>query len=128
MKLQTAAGNYAVCRLGADADWPEMTGAGFASITRTADELSIVCEVHLVPPSATNVETGWRMLRVIGPIPFETVGVLASLTVPLAESGISVFAISTFDTDYLMVKADKLDATVTALTTAGFEFGPLPDE
>ena len=79
-----------------------MRGA-FTSITRTPDELSIVCDEDAVPADI-KAERGWRTLRIEGPIPFEMVGVAAALLSPLAEAGISIFLVSTFDTDYLLVK------------------------
>ena len=72
------------------------------SITRTPDELSIVCPEEAVPPDDVTSEDGWRALKVPGPIPFETTGVLAGIAAPLAAAGISIFAISTFDTDYVL--------------------------
>ena len=124
MKLQLIDGNFAVCRLAPDSAWSLPVASGFVSMTRTPDELSIVCEESLVPAETTHVELGWRMFRVAGPIAFDVVGLLASLTAPLAAANISIFAQSTFDTDYLMVNADKLDVAVQVLTTAGFEVAP----
>jgi hypothetical protein len=112
-------GTFAVCRLGADATIPAWATPGhFFSITRTADELSVVCCQDAVPEGVVG-ERGWRCLRVAGTMPFSVVGVLASLAAPLAEAGISVFAVSTFDTDYLLVKAADLEMALTALTQAG---------
>lgn len=122
MKLQLIEGNFAVCRLPSSAEWELPADGRFASVTRTPDELSIVCSVSLVPSEATDVESDWRMMRILGQIDFAAVGVLASLAGPLAAAGISIFVQSTFNTDYLMVKADKVDAVVQVLTNAGFEF------
>src|SRR3989442_1500343 len=100
---------FAICRLARDASIPAWaTAADFFSITRTADEHSIVCRQDAVPEGIL-CERGWRCLRVAGTIPFSVVGVLASLTAPLAEAGISVFAVSTYDTDYLLVKEPDLE-------------------
>jgi hypothetical protein len=110
---------FAVCKLVQDAAIPAWAGAGeFMSITRTADELSMMCCQDDVPPGIA-CERGWRCLRVAGTMPFSLVGVLASLTVPLAEAGISVFAISTFDTDYLLVKEINLIAALKVLRSHG---------
>ena len=110
---------FAVCRLDADAAIPTWATAGtFFSITRTAEELSIVCFQSVVP-DGTRCEQDLRCLHLAGPIPFTTVGVLASLVQPLAEAGISVFAVSTFDTDYLLVKAADLPRAVAALQMCG---------
>ncbi|HEX8927087.1 MAG TPA: ACT domain-containing protein, partial [Terriglobales bacterium] len=104
-------GTYAVCRFGAVDVVPQwaLGGVGFTSVTRTDDELSIVCEETLVPADQQRVEHGWRAFKLQGPIPFEQTGVLSSLISPLAEAGVEIFAISTFDTDYVLVKAAKLE-------------------
>jgi acyl carrier protein len=112
-------GTFANCKLPADASIPAWATAGdFYSITRTAEELSVVCHQDVIPAS-TVCERDWRCLRIAGPIPFSAVGILASLTVPLADAGISVFAISTFNTDYLLVKEKDLDAALDALHRHG---------
>jgi hypothetical protein len=109
----------AVCKLGSGAPDPPWASAGdFSSITRTADELSVVCRQDAVPEGII-CERGWRCFRVAGTMPFTVVGVLASLTAPLAEAGISVFAISTFDTDYLLMKADDLERAIDILRRRG---------
>ena len=114
---------FAICRLDANAVVPSWATAGrFFSITRTAEELSIVCLQSLVP-DGIRCERDWRCLQVAGPIPFTTVGVLASLIQPLAEAGISVFAISTFDTDYLLVKSADMERTIEALGQKGHLVG-----
>jgi hypothetical protein len=109
----------AICRLGPEADLPPWAAqGGFYSITRTREELSVVVEEGRVPPGVMT-EGGWRALKVAGPIPFDAVGILVSITVPLAQSGISLFALSTFDTDYILVQAARLDAARAALALAG---------
>lgn len=112
-------GTFAICRLDPHALIPpSVTTGDFFSITRTADELFIVCLQDTVP-EGINCERGWRCLRVAGTIPFSMVGVLASLTAPLAEAGISVFALSTFDTDYLLVKERDLERAIDVLRRRG---------
>ncbi|HEY7423949.1 MAG TPA: GNAT family N-acetyltransferase [Gemmataceae bacterium] len=112
-------GTFAVCRLDSASSIPPWATADeLFSITRTADELSILCRQDAVPEDIL-CERGWRCWRVAGTISFSVVGVLASLTAPLAEAGISVFAISTFDTDYLLVKAADLGRAVDALRRRG---------
>lgn len=113
---------YAICRLPAHADvplWPMQSA--FFTISRTDDELSIVCEEQHVrrEEAGLRIEPGWRALKLHGPIPFATTGVIASLTKPLAEAGISVSPIATFDTDYLFVKSETLDAAIAALRKSG---------
>ncbi len=115
-------GTFAVCRLPADAPNPSWATSGtLFSITRTADELSVVCEESQVPQDVT-CERQWKGFRVAGSMPFTVVGVLASLVPPLAEAGISVFAISTFDTDYVLVKAADWERARRALEQTGHSF------
>lgn len=119
LNLTVVDGIFAVCKLGAGATIPAWATAGhFFSITRTADELSIVCHQDAMPEDIPG-ERGWRCLRVAGTTAFSVVGVLASLVAPLAEAGIAVFAISTFDTDYLLVKEKDLASAVDALRRRG---------
>lgn len=116
-------GRFAVCRLAPDAPIPEWsTKSDFFSITRTSDELSIVCQQDSVP-EGVQCERDWRCLRIAGTIPFATTGVLAGLTAPLAATGIGIFAISTFDTDYLFVKQEDWPTAVDALRCRGYAFG-----
>lgn len=104
MKVTLLRGTFTICRLdpGADAPGWALVGA-FVSITRTHGELSIVCASDLVPPGI-RAEPGWCCFEVEGPLEFAMTGVLASLSGALSKAGISLFAISTFDTDYILVK------------------------
>lgn len=95
-----------------------MPPAEFASVTRTKDELSIVCPAEKVP-EAVQAEADWALIKVHGPFAFNEVGILASFAAPLAEAGIGIFTISTFDTDYILVKAQSRDAACAALQSAG---------
>jgi len=103
LTLSILLGLFAVCRLPAAAPLPSWASAGpFVSITRTRDELSVVCRQSDVPADG-ETEGGWRCLKVEGPFPLEgTIGVLAALATPLADAGIGVLAIGTYDTDYLL--------------------------
>lgn len=113
------AGRFAVCKLPPDSAVPAWATAGDVfSVTRTGDELSVVCRQEAVP-TGTHAEVGWRCLRVAGAMPFTVVGVLASLTAPIAKAGVGVFAFSTFDTDYLLVKEADFPVAVDALRAAG---------
>ena len=125
MKLILLAGTFSVCRFGADERIPADIFAepGFASVTRTADEISVVRETSRAP-RAPREESGWRMLMVEGPLDFGMVGVMSSICAPLAAAGVSVFTLSTFDTDYLMLKETSLERAVGALSGAGFEVVP----
>jgi hypothetical protein len=119
LELRLLDGTFAVARLGGADPIPVWATAGpFFSITRTADELSLVCRQENVPADC-RCERGWRCLALKGPIPFTQTGVLSALTAPLAVAGIGVFAISTFDTDYLLVKESDLPAAVAALRRQG---------
>ena len=119
LTLELVAGSYAVCRLGAAEPVPAWAGGGpFVSITRTDAELSVVCPQEAVP-AAVLAERGFRCLRVAGPLGFGMTGVLASLSGPLASSGVSIFVVSTYDTDYLMVQERDLERAVDALARAG---------
>jgi hypothetical protein len=107
----------AVCRLAASdrvPSWALELHEGLVSITRTPEELSIVCPDEAVPPDV-QVEPGWRALKVPGPIPFDQIGVLAGLAAPLAAAGVSLFAVSTYDTDYVLVKDADLERALAAL-------------
>jgi GNAT superfamily N-acetyltransferase len=119
LRLAGIAGSFAICKLPAGSAIPAWAAAGeFFSVTRTADELSIISREEMVPDGVV-CERGWRCLRVAGSLPFTVVGVLASLTTPLAEAGVAVFAFSTFDTDYLLVKAEAMEPAFVALQAAG---------
>ena len=110
---------FAVCRLEPDAALPDdMAGLPFWSITRTPEELSIVAPEDAVPAGCP-VETGWWALKVEDPLDFSLTGILASLSGPLAEAGISLFAISTYDTDYILVKEENLQASCDVLRREG---------
>jgi hypothetical protein len=111
---------YALARLAPDATVPGWALAtdGFASITRTAEELSIVAPESSVP-AGVRADTDWRAIQLKGPFAFDQVGVLSSIALPLAQAGVGIFAISTFDTDYILFKSQHLERAVEALVTAG---------
>jgi hypothetical protein len=120
LTLTLLAGEFAICRLAAGAPLPDWAMSGpFVSMTRTCDELSVVCPSQL-PPDGTRMQAGWRCLRVEGPFALEsTLGVLAALAVPLAEAGISIFAVSTYDTDYLLIQQAQIAEAAAALQEHG---------
>lgn len=107
----------AICRLEPNAPVPSPAG-DLWSIVRTPDELSLIVPADEIPPGAA-AETGWRALQVAGPLAFDEVGILASLAGPLAEAGISISAVSTYDTDYLLVREDDLGGACAALRATG---------
>jgi hypothetical protein len=112
----------AVVRLDAAAAVPAWAtlppGSELHSLTRTSQELSIVCPAAGIP-AGVDAERDWRALRVEGPLDFSEVGVLASLSASLAGAGVSIFALSTYDTDYILVRVASLGAAVEALREAG---------
>jgi hypothetical protein len=122
LQLQVIDGVFAVCRLSAEEAVPTWAMQGsFWSVTKTSDELSIVVLQDRVP-QAVRAERDWCMLKVAGPLDFALTGILSALTTPLAEAGVSIFAISTFDTDYLLVKEAKLEQAKEVLVKQGFIF------
>ncbi len=120
LRISILPSRLAVCRLAPDAGLPAWVRGAFTSVTRTADELSVVCDDDAVP-SDVKAERGWRAMRVEGPIPFETTGVAAALAAPLAAAKISVFLLATFDTDYLLLKEEVFDAAAGILRAAGHD-------
>jgi len=121
MDLHVLTEDLVVCRLPPTAAWPlPTTATGFWSVTRTDHELSVVCPAAAAPSApGITAEPDWRALEVAGPLEFSMVGVMAALTAPLAEAGISVFVISTFDTDYILVKKSALAHAIDVLQSAG---------
>lgn len=131
LELRLLDGALAVARLDAGAAQPDWVTAGagqLLAVVRTPNELSVVCRQGAVPLDV-RAERGWRALEVAGPLEFALTGVLASLAVPLAAAGVPIFALSTFDTDYVLVREERLDDAVGALRDAGHEVvsAPLPD-
>lgn len=121
LKFYLVPGEFAICRLPKGAAVPDILSRDpFVSVTRTADELSIVCPEGAVPPGA-KAGSGWTCFKLIGPFPFSQTGVLASFIDPLAAWGIPVFAVSTFDTDYVLVKTDLAGRAMEVLRAAGHE-------
>ena len=119
LSLQLLPGEFAVCRLPATDPWPVWAGSRvFSSITRTADELSVICPAEQFPADVRR-EGGWRLVKFAGPFDFDAVGVLASVTQPLAHAGISLLAVATFETDYVLLKENQLAEAILALEAAG---------
>jgi len=117
-ELSLLAETFTILHLASDAVVPEWATQGqFFSITRTSDELSVIAETALVP-DRLRTEVSWRVLKVHGPFDLAEVGVLASLVMPLAAAGVSVFTISTFETDYLLVQSGQLRDAVSRLRNA----------
>jgi len=124
LRFSCIPGPFAVCRLPADAPVPEWAATGpFASVTRTADELSIVCLADSLPADVRS-EQHWMCFKLEGPFAFTQVGILASFINPLVENGVPIFAISTYDTDYVLVSEEYAAITLQALQDAGHELWP----
>jgi len=120
LTLQILDGYYTIHRFPADSTLPvEVWESSFLSITKTEDELSIVCDASIVLDTEVN-ESGWSCIKVLGPLDFALTGILAKLSGVLAEARISIFAISTYDTDYILVQSEKLELAVKVLSKQGY--------
>ena len=121
MKLVVLDGEFAVAKLPATELTPAWAEYGaFSSVTRTSEELSVVCPAARIP-SDIKAERGWRCLRVGGRLDFSLTGILASIAGPLAAAEISIFAISTYDTDYILVREASLPSAVECLRDSGHD-------
>ena len=121
LEFRVLAGPYAVVRLAPDATVPAWATTGeFTSITRTADELSIVCRAENVPREV-ECRDRWSCLKLNGPFPFSLTGVLLSFLEPLSSNGVPIFAISTYDTDYVLIKEEFVAQALAFLWQAGHE-------
>jgi len=120
MTLEWIGGPMTVCQVRgpADVDW---TGA-YVFAARTPEEWSLVCPTRAVPADAARREDGWAMFRVAGTMEFSLVGVLSRISGALAAAGVGLFAVSTYDTDYVLVKAENARRAEQALACAGFEW------
>ena len=119
MNFTLLRGAYSVCRYGPE-ELPalDFKGQELMCVARTADETSVVCRSGMAT-GAARVEEGWRALRIDGPLDFGLVGILAEASGRLASAGISIFALSTFDTDYILVKEQRLEDAIAALKSGG---------
>ena len=121
LTMKLLRGKYGVCRLDKSDLIPEwMQNSDFLSITRTQEELSVVCSEESIP-NDIKCEKDWRILKIEGPLDFSLVGILASISTVLAQKKISIFAVSTYDTDYILVKNKDIDSAIAALTSEGYE-------
>jgi hypothetical protein len=116
--LRVLPDRLAVARLGPNDETPGWAAGSLVSVTRSPRELSVVCDAASVPDGVP-AERDWRGLRVEGPLEFSELGVIASLAVPLAQAEISIFVLSTYDTDYLLVREPELGPAAAALRAAG---------
>jgi len=118
MNLQALPQAFTVCQIA------DLSGVDFSRefvfVAKTNEEVSLVCETESVPQNTLAREDGWRAFRVSGVLEFSLVGVLSSLSAVLAEAGISIFAVSTYNTDYLLTRADVFDRALRLLADAGY--------
>ena len=119
MKLKVLGTVFSVCRT-ADLSRVDLSRE-FVFIGKTDEELSVVCPQDAVPEDALAREDGWRAFRVEGVLDFSLTGILARLSGTLAEAGIGLFAVSTYNTDYILVKRENLARALAALSAAGYE-------
>jgi hypothetical protein len=124
LTIFTLPGRLAVCRLDPGDEAPAWAASGpLFSVTRTGEELSVVCSETVVP-DGVKCEKGWRCLRIRGPLAFSEVDVLSSVIAPLARAGIPVFVVSTYDTDNILVQEERLRAAQAILAAEGHAVGP----
>jgi uncharacterized protein len=124
LKFRWLVGPYAIVRLAADAPVPEWATKGdLTSVTRTSDELSIVCLADAVPKDVDPVPR-WICFKLEGPFAFSQTGILLSFIEPLSNSGVPIFAVSTYDTDYVLVQEEFAGPALSALQAAGHELWP----
>ena len=119
LKFRWLPGQFAICKLPPDASIPSWATSGiFTSVTRGSEELSIVCPAENLP---RDVKSGshWVCLKLEGPFPFSQTGVLLSFIEPLSNNGIPIFAISTYDTDYVLIQEDHMGGVIDRLREAG---------
>jgi len=115
---------YAILRLEPDAAIPDWAGKGeFNSISRTAEELSIACPASNLPPSI-QAQQRWMCLKLEGPFPFSLTGILLSFIQPLSDNAIPIFAVSTYDTDYVLIQEEFSDKALSILQQAGHQLKP----
>jgi hypothetical protein len=120
LSLRLLSQTFAIARLpaGAGLPWWAAASEGLLSFTRTPDETSLVCEVDCVPLGA-QAERGFRAIRIVGTLAFGATGILVSLADPLAHAWIPIFVISTFDTDYVLIRDHDIDRAIEVLQNAG---------
>lgn len=123
MNLKVLEETFAIARLAADAPVPTwIAGNNLLAVVRTRGELSIICRDDAVPQNLTEVQRGFRAFAVVGTLDFELTGVIADLAQPLADAKIPIFGVSTYDTDHILVRADRLDDAKAVLTGEGHRF------
>ena len=121
--LEKVPGDFVILRFPVGTAPPESAWQSFfCSVSQSSDELSVVCEARYSPAGAHKAEKGWAVFRVSGELDFSLTGLLASIANPLAQNQVGLLAISTFDTDYILVKSEKMNAAKSVLQKAGFSW------
>ncbi|MFZ1976531.1 MAG: ACT domain-containing protein [Bacteroidota bacterium] len=119
LELRTIPGQFGICKLQPGESIPLWAMSGnFWSVTRTENEVSVVCPQEQIPRDV-EVERNWRVLQVVGPLTFEMTGVLLSLAAPLADAGVSIYSVSTFETDFILIQEKSFEIACRTLTKAG---------
>jgi hypothetical protein len=118
VELQKLSYDLTICKLSGTAEID--LNAGFCFVARTDEELSLVCRTEDAPADTIERSDGWRSFRIRGVLDFSLVGILSKLSGILAENGIGIFAVSTFNTDYILVKAEDFDRAMEVLSLAGY--------
>lgn len=122
LQFEVLSDTLGICKLNSNQNIPEWAYQGdFVSVTRTPEELSIVCSESAIPKDAV-CERGWRALKIAGILDFSLVGILSIVSSTLATAGVSIFAISTYNTDYILVRAQDLEVALQSLSKEGFEY------
>jgi hypothetical protein len=119
IKLKQLEGIYAIAQLSQMDTIPDwVDGEGFVNITRTDDELSLVCLENRIP-AHVKVDSGWKCFKFLGPFPFDAAGVILTVIRPLSENGIGIFVVATFNGDVLLLKSEDVEIAKTLLLAAG---------
>ena len=117
--LEAVKQDFSVCKV------PELSEVDFTDefcfVGKTDEELALVCSTKCVPETATERDDGWKAFRIRGPLDFSMIGVLSKIAGILADAGIGIFAVSTYNTDYILTKKDKFELTLSLLESAGYD-------
>lgn len=120
LTFQLLSGEYSLCRLAPEESIPDwLAASAFFSISKSANELSIVCESQFVPPEVKH-NGQWRLLKILEVLDLSLTGITAQFSTALANAAVNICVIASYDTDYVMVKEEKLSIAITALENAGF--------
>lgn len=119
IELVVMQGDYAVCQLPVGSDIPQWVDGEFVSITQTGKELSIICRDNKIP-LGVKAERSWALLKIDAVLDFSMVGIIAGISEVLSAAKISIFVMSTYDTDYIMIKRTSLPYAINSLESAGY--------